>query len=85
MALTPEQNKVLIEHVNKKWKGSQCRQCEANNWSVDGIIQIALGEFPGPVQLGGTVLPTVAVICRNCGNTVLINLVIAGVVEGVAK
>jgi len=34
----------------------------------------------GSVIIGGPVIPVVAVTCLNCGNTVLVNALIAGAV-----
>lgn len=82
MALTPEQHGALVKHLNSKWKNHKCRQCDANSWAIDGVVQLSLSNSPGALVIGGANLPTAALTCRNCGNTLLVNLVISGVVVG---
>lgn len=72
--------KVLIEHLNEKWGGRGCAQCGSTNWQVQDSI-FELRQFSGgTLVVGGPLIPVVPVICQNCGNTVLVNGLIAGVV-----
>lgn len=81
MELTPEQHEKLISHINEKWKPPfECACCKANSWSIGKqVFQIA-EFFSGGLRVGGPVLPLAAVTCENCGNTVLINALLAGVI-----
>lgn len=55
--------------------------CGANAWAVqDKVFQ--LNEFSsGSLVIGGPLVPVVPVTCTNCGNTVLVNAIIAGAVQ----
>ena len=54
--------------------------CNVGNWSVqDSVFQLL--EFnPTGLVLGGPVIPVIPVACSNCGNTVLVNAIIAGLI-----
>lgn len=53
--------------------------CHVVNWSVqDSIYQLA--QFnQGALVIGGSVVPVITVVCGNCGNTILVNAITAGV------
>jgi hypothetical protein len=79
MALTQEQLAKFVEHINKKWKSKNCLLCGANNWDVLGYVPLSLADEPGAVVLGGKIAPTVAIVCKECGQIVLVNSLVAGV------
>ena len=70
-----------IEHLKEKWTSGSCPMCGSDNWNVqDSIFQLT--EYSqGSMVLGGPVIPVIPVICGNCGNTVLVNAIIAGVIN----
>jgi hypothetical protein len=82
MALTQpakfDANKA-IAHLREKWAGNPCPMCRVTNWSVqDSIYQ--LPQFnPIGMVVGGSLIPVIPVICGNCGNTILVNAIQAGV------
>jgi predicted RNA-binding Zn-ribbon protein involved in translation (DUF1610 family) len=79
MALTPEATARITEHLKAKWK-FPCPMCRSNEWTLNGYVALPLADQPNTIIIGGgAVLPAVAVVCRNCGNTVLVNAVIAGI------
>jgi hypothetical protein len=56
--------------------------CGAVSFAANGHVILELvNEVGGPMILGGRrdVLPCAAVVCQNCGFTMLLNLVFAGV------
>ncbi len=58
-----------------------CQICGQTAWLVSDKI-FYLGEYEnGNVVIGGPVLPVVTVTCGNCGNTVFINALVAGLLE----
>jgi hypothetical protein len=72
-------SRKIIQHLEQKWRGKGCTQCGVANWQVQDST-FELREFnAGNMVLGGPVIPVVPVICANCGNTVLINALISGV------
>lgn len=66
--------------LREKWPNPQCPMCFARNWHVAPTAE--LRDFTGgDLVLGGPIIPVVPVVCTNCGNTVLVNALIAGAVE----
>ncbi len=55
--------------------------CGTNQWQVVGYTAVSTTTTPGYFSLQGPALPSAAVVCLNCGNTVFVNLFIAGVVS----
>lgn len=81
MALTEAEQARLFQHINQKWRNKFCFQCSANTWSVDATVKLILGDSkPTGIVLGGSFQPYATMTCTNCGNTLLINLIVAGVV-----
>jgi hypothetical protein len=69
-----------IAHLNMKWGLRPCPMCGISNWNVQGRV-FQLMEFnEGNLVLGGQLIPVVPIICNNCGNTVLVNAIVAGIV-----
>lgn len=83
MALDPITSNTVLSIINRKWKNKNCLLCGANAWAINGYVTLTMSNVPTEQVIGGgVVLPSAAVICRNCGNTHIINLVIAGLVPG---
>jgi hypothetical protein len=80
MAMTPEDTKKVAQFVDSKWRSSKCTLCGVNKWAIHGYVQVVLGPDHKTINLGGQVLPSAAFVCKNCGNTVLVNLLMAGVI-----
>jgi hypothetical protein len=55
--------------------------CGSGPWSVqDKVFQLT--EFhEGSVIIGGPVVPVIPVTCGNCGHTVLVNAIVAGLMS----
>ena len=72
-------SKKLIAHLSNKWSGRRCPLCNTGNWNVSDKVY-ELREFHGGgLVIGGTpIVPVVPVTCDNCGNTVLVNTIVAG-------
>lgn len=66
-------SRIPSGHINP------CPVCSNPEWVLsDGFIQIGTQrEVPG-IVLGGESLPSVAIVCKRCGNTQLINLIVLG-------
>ncbi len=45
---------------------------------ADGFVFLSTMRQPTAVDRGGTSLPSIALICRKCGNTMLLNAVVLG-------
>lgn len=74
-------NTKVIAHLQKKWGSKACPMCDKGPWNVqDSTYQFA--EYnEGSLVVGGPVIPVVPVICGNCGHTILINAIVAGVIQ----
>ena len=72
----------LIGHLKQKWGGQKCPMCHQGKWSVQDNVYELRGFHGGSMVFGGSALiPIVPVTCDNCGNTILVNGIMAGVVD----
>lgn len=69
----------VAEHINVKWKDSSCQLCGLNTWTVDRQIAELIH------MTGNRAVPCVVVVCNNCGNTLLLNAVVLGIVPASEK
>lgn len=85
MPLDPEQSKRAVAYLNEKWSTAHsCPICTANDWNVSEIVE--LRPFTGGnLVVGGAVYPLLQVVCNNCGYTLLLNAIIAGLVGPAAE
>lgn len=74
----------LLRKLNEKWKGINCPYCQFAEWTVDTSIvtPIEVGEKK-EMKLGGKFQPLITVSCRNCGNTVFVNGLLLGCLDGI--
>ena len=65
----------IVERLPDK-RMPNCPICTKNNWELArGFVSLSLSEDPRQAALGGTMLPCAVIVCRVCGNTVLMNLI----------
>lgn len=58
---------------------ARCPMCESASWSLeDGFVTLGLERVPGSLAYPETGLPSVALVCTQCGYTVLFNAVALG-------
>lgn len=68
----------LIAHLNLKWQGRTCPVCNGGPWTAQDTL-FELRQFnEGSMVIGGPLIPVIPISCGNCGNTVLINEIAAG-------
>lgn len=60
-----------IEWLQEKWGDNPCPYCGVLGWEVSSPVAIQLAS-------GETVTPSFPVMCSNCGQTVFVNAVRAG-------
>ena len=79
MRLNKEKTLELTTALQKKWKpGFACGACGNNQWIVENNL-FELREFnPQKPEGKSPVMPIIPIICRNCGNTHLINPIVMG-------
>jgi hypothetical protein len=78
--LSPDQQETLKRFLNTKWRNKNCQLCNFNTWDIHGIVSLSIADQVGAV-FGGPSLPMAAMLCKNCGHTVLVNLMVAGVLQ----
>jgi hypothetical protein len=79
----PEQVKAqILQRLRERWASNACPLCGTQKWSVEGFITFAVENAIVRLPLSqGPVLPCAALVCLNCGNTLLINLSVLGFVN----
>lgn len=84
MQLTSEQSERLIRFLNERSNGNiTCSICGHHSWGVNDKIFQMLEYQKGGIVFGGNMdlLPVIPVTCNNCGNTIFVNAIKAGIVE----
>ncbi len=67
-----------MEWLNERWQGQKtCPVCRNNKWQLGGLVELR-PYTGGSLVIGGGVFPVLQVICENCGNTLLFNALVAG-------
>ncbi len=71
----------MLSYLQEKWGDRQCPMCGKGPLTVqDKVFQLT--EFHhGSLVMGGPLVPIVPVVCNNCGNTILVNAIIAGAIQ----
>ncbi len=81
MPLDDVQKKAFLEFVKTRTRLGACDVCGSNAWTFSDSIW-ELREFNGgSLKLGGPIYPVLAATCPNCGNTHLLNAIVAGVLQ----
>jgi hypothetical protein len=70
----------IVEHLKRKWTVQTCPMCKQNNWEIHGQVTLSLTTSSGRSSGAGQALPCAVVICQVCGNSMIVNLVVAGIV-----
>ena len=79
MKLSNEMRNEIMSALDSRLKEAACQLCRKNSWTLaDGFVPLGLQEDFSTFQVGGPVLPLVALVCSNCGNTCFINLISLG-------
>jgi len=87
MALTEEKTQGIIKKIDeaiKKKRGSsgfRCPVCTNDNFSLAGGFtqDFLMDKIGGALFLGGPVLPSIPIVCTNCGNTFFLNTRVLGI------
>jgi hypothetical protein len=69
----------IIEALKAKGALRNCPTCGHISWMIGSYVALPVTRNADrPPTLGGPTYPLVAVICRVCGNTQLVNLFVLG-------
>ena len=85
MALAKDTQKQISQAVNER-AGSlrACTVCGHTSWTIADAVVTLAGQAPlgtinvGPFRPADRLLPSVALVCDNCGKTHLLNLLVLG-------
>jgi hypothetical protein len=80
MKLSPEQHAKLQAFINSKWRHGSCQVCGQNSWGLNDIVFELRAFQGGSLIIGGQspIYPVCTIACNNCGNTIFINALVAG-------
>jgi hypothetical protein len=78
--MTPEQSAQAQEWLRKQWTNSLCPFHGSTRWEVGNVFGQVMSYSPRGLFLGGPTYPVLVVTCGECGYTVLVNAIKAGVV-----
>lgn len=72
----------VMDWIRKNWiKPSNCPICNMDDWGIsDKIIEIR-PIHEQPESFSGNIYPYFFIFCRNCGYTIFVNAIIAGLIE----
>lgn len=71
----------ILSALAKRWKTTDCLLCGGNRWSLNGFAHVSISGDAAWAVRGGKTLPSAAMVCEECGNTVIVNLVAIGVLD----
>lgn len=80
MAMNDDVKAKLIRHLEDKWSDQKCPMCGHSSWNVPSEIYEIREFYGGDIIVGPIpIVPLLPVTCSNCGNTILINSIVAGI------
>lgn len=66
--LTEEKKAEIIKVLSEKGVTALCPMCGNKNFVVaDAYFNNSLQDSPGAIHIGGSSIPTIPIICTNCG------------------
>lgn len=72
----------FLQFLKVKWAGRPCPMCGSGPWNVqDEAFELRAFQGGNLVLGAGPLVPVVVVTCQNCGNTMLVNAIVSGVVD----
>jgi len=81
MKLTKDQREKIDIFIKNKWiLPPTCPICHKNSWNISPEL-FELRSFHGGSMVIGDksgIVPLIVITCANCGNTIFINGIIAG-------
>lgn len=81
---TPEDSARILQAIQERVPNvAPCAVCGTRNFTLgEGFVRLDLSELhSSAIRIGGPALPSVALVCQNCGNTILLNLIVLGLTD----
>ena len=80
--LTTEKKQIIINKLLERISRYQCPICHNDSCTiVDGYLANTLQNDFSSMKLGGSFLPSVALVCNKCGFTSMHNAKVLGIEE----
>ena len=68
MPFSDEERNKILEALRQKRTRQECPACGQREWVLgDHYTPLALHDMSAAIVVGGPQIPTVAVVCKNCG------------------
>ena len=66
--LSEEEKHKIVARLRERGVPQRCPMCGKNKWAIgDGYVnQTIQGDYHG-IHIGGTSIPSIPIICSNCG------------------
>ena len=72
----------IIKAITDRGGIRPCSVCGNPGFSLaDGYVTTPLASNPTAIMLGGSTLPSVALVCNRCGNTLFLNVFTLGLAD----
>lgn len=87
MAFSDADKQVILDAVRQRAPQiGVCPICRSPNWTIGtGFTLLTIQDATAGIVLGGPIMPCVSMICTNCGNTVLLNVLVLGLKDWYEK
>lgn len=83
--LTPEDQERVVSWLQARWGVTpECPFHGRTSWQIGETLVQTVQYSPSGFLVGGLVYPLIVVTCSTCGFTVLVNAVLAGIVQPTA-
>lgn len=71
----------IINELTEKWKNKNCPYCNGE-WLVNEKLY-KLSEYKEVFLYDKSIIPLITITCNNCGNTVLVNPLVLGLIKNI--
>lgn len=87
MELSSSDRDRIERTVREKIHDRPCSVCGLSRQTIvaDGFVFLRVEQDPAVLSGGGEALPSVAVVCDHCGNTILLNALVLGLSDLVER
>lgn len=68
--------------LNERWGADRkCPMCDRSDFIIVDRYYLKLGAKPLELFANTILMPSAVIVCRHCGNTIVINLTVLGIEE----
>lgn len=74
-------NQIKVNEYLKKLNAPKCPLCGNTYWEASDIVFQSLEFNYNGINLGGATFPFIPITCNKCGNTMIINALVANLID----